>query len=101
MGAGGSVHRVFLRSGLNCWSPLPGSGQREVGRLPRLLVARGGCRGGITSSYLQRQADEEIVSGANIGEIQAFYDSADYSLPASSRAIFTQRMTRLGSFLMV
>ena len=27
--AGGADLRVFLRPGLSCWSPLPGSGQRE------------------------------------------------------------------------
>jgi len=32
--AGGTDLRVFLRSGLNCWSPLPGSGRREAGPLP-------------------------------------------------------------------
>jgi hypothetical protein len=30
---------------MNFWFPLPRSGRREVGRLPRLLVVRGGCRG--------------------------------------------------------
>jgi hypothetical protein len=34
IGAGGADLRVFLHSGLKCWSLLPGSGQREVGRLP-------------------------------------------------------------------
>ncbi len=27
--SGGAVHRVFLRSSLNCWFPLPGNGQRD------------------------------------------------------------------------
>ena len=41
-GAGGADLRVFLRSGLNCWFPLPRSGQRDVGRRLRLLVVRRG-----------------------------------------------------------
>jgi hypothetical protein len=41
----GPAHRVFLQSGLNFWFLSPERGQREVHRLPCLLVVSGGAGG--------------------------------------------------------
>jgi hypothetical protein len=45
VGTGGPDLRVFLQSGPNCWSPLPGSGRREAKQLLCLHVVREKCRG--------------------------------------------------------
>jgi hypothetical protein len=43
--SGGAKGGVFLRSGLSCWFPLPGSGQRKLNHPPCSHTAKEGCRG--------------------------------------------------------
>ena len=54
--------RVFLHSALNCWCPLPGSGQREVGELPDLLVVRKMCQEGESSWAVSLVANGDALS---------------------------------------
>ncbi len=63
-GAGGPFHGVSLQSGLNFWSPLPGSGQREVGHLPCPNRREGGEDAGERALTAHASIRADLVKGA-------------------------------------